>query len=416
MKLLQHDLLKRSALFASSIIASTLVGVFSIPILVSQVGASAWGHLAVLQIAGQFFAVATAFGWGATGPSMVSAAPRDRRKSIYAESIIVRLCLAAVLVPMAAVCGLLLTGQSADVVWLAAVSYVAPGLSAAWYLIGTNRPAALFVFDALPAILGQVTGLVAVLFSPTLSAYLWATSVWAVVGVVSSAAFVLSRQADGRARSSTKVDWGGLLRAQSGGASTMLAASVWSAAPTILVQALSPQSVPMFAIIDRLVKYGVLALAPVLQAIQSWVPEAGVDEVPHRARRAVIISFAIGALGGLLLAVFAPLASDLLTLGQASVPVYLAVLAGAVFAFESVAQIAGLSSLVALGGTRHLALSSVTGTIGGVLFACLLVWWIGVAGAVIAMLAVAVWLASYRLAWVSRLSRRTPPGASVRTA
>lgn len=410
MRLFQHDLFRRSALFASSIIASTLVGVFSIPILMAQVGATSWGHLAVLQIAGQFFAVAAAFGWGATGPSMVSAADREDRKSIYVESLVVRGVLTAILVPLAAVAGLALTGQSPDVVWLAAITYVAPGLSAGWYLIGTNRPTGLFLFDALPAILGQVTGLVVVSFSPTLASYLWSTATWAVLGIAASCAFVLTRKTDGPARSRTRVSWGHLLRTQLGGASTMLAASVWSAAPTVLVQALSPQSVPMFAMIDRLVKYGVLALAPVLQAIQSWVPEAGAEEVPHRSRRAVAVALAIGGLGGGILAIFAPLASDLLSLGQVSIPVYLAILAGAVFVCESVAQIAGLSSLVALGGTRHLAFSSVVGTCGGVLIACALVWWLGVLGAVLTMLVVAAWLMSYRVVWVGRLSARATAG------
>lgn len=409
MKLLRHDLVRRSALFASSIIASTVVGIFSIPILVSQVGAATWGVLAVLQIVGQFFAVGTAFGWGATGPSMVSGAVIEERKSIFVDSIIVRACLFLVLAPAAATFGAALTGVGLDLAILAAVTYVAPGLSAAWYFIGSNRPAALFLLDALPAILGQVTGLIAVLLAPDLRSYLISTATWAVIGVLSSSIFVLSRHRDGPRRLPQRVPWRRLIHSQLGGVLSMLSASVWSAAPTVLVQSFAPQSLPAFAIIDRLLKYGVLALAPVLQAVQSWVPEAGPQALGARAKRAVTISLGLGPLGGVLLLAFGPLAASILTLGEVALPWYIAALAGAVFASECVSQITGLSSLVALGGTRQLAFSSVAATLAGLAFTAAAVWWFGVTGAVAGMLLVAAWSALYRVRWVQRLSLNARP-------
>ncbi len=409
MKLLRHDLVRRSALFASSIIASTVVGIFSIPILVSQVGAATWGVLAVLQIVGQFFAVGTAFGWGATGPSMVSGAVIEERKSIFVDSLIVRACLFLVLGPAAEIFGAVLTGVGLDLALLAAVTYVAPGLSAAWYFIGSNRPAALFLLDALPAILGQVTGLIAVLLAPDLRSYLMSTAAWAVVGVVSSAIFVLSRHRDGPRRLPHRVPWRRLIHSQLGGVLSMLSASVWSAAPTILVQSFAPQNIPAFAIIDRLLKYGVLALAPVLQAVQSWVPEAGRQALGARAKRAVTISLGLGPIGGVLLLACGPLAANILTLGEVALPWYVAALAGAVFACECVSQITGLSSLVALGGTRQLAFSSVAATLAGLAITAAAVWWFGVAGAVAGMLVVAAWSALYRVRWVRLLSSNARP-------
>jgi len=412
-RLWRHDLVKRSALFASSIIASTVVGIFSIPILVSQVGAATWGTLAVLQIVGQFFAVGTAFGWGATGPSMVSGAPTEVRKSIFMDSLIVRGCLFLVLAPAAAFFGAVLTGVGPDVAVLAALTYVAPGLSAAWYFIGSNRPAALFLLDALPAILGQVTGLIAVLLSPDLRSYLTATAICAIIGLVSSWVFVLSRHRDGPRRLPQRIPWGRLVHSQLGGVLSMLSASVWSAAPTILVQSFAPQALPAFAIVDRLLKYGVLALAPVLQAVQSWVPEAGPENLAERAKRAVTISLGIGPIGGILLLAFGPLAASILTLGEVTLLWYVAALAGAVFACECVSQITGLSSLVALGGTRQLAFSSVATTLVGLAITAFAVWWFGVAGAVAGMLVVAAWSALYRVIWVRRLSLEVAPPKGV---
>ena len=403
-RLFGHVLVRRSALFAISIVASTLVGLFSIPVLVSTFGAAQWGLLAVMQVACQFFAVLVAFGWGATGPSMVSALPVDQRKAVYRQSLEFRGILFLVLAPVASVICLVLTGQPVVVVALAAVSYVTPGLSAAWYLVGTNRPVALFFWDALPAILGQVAGLLAVLVVPELWAYLLCTAVSGVGGAAGAAIYVLTRRADGRMRGAASVPTLDLIRSQFAGVSSTLSASVWTAMPLILVQALAPSAAPVYAMVDRFMKYGVLALAPVLQAVQGWVPEAGTGQVRARALQAVRISMAVGSAGGVLLAALATPASAVLTLGEATMPWLISVICGAAFLGECVAQIVGLSSLVALGGGRQLAVSSFASAILGVpLMALLIALW-GLTGAAVGLLLVASGLAVYRVAHARRLA------------
>lgn len=402
-RILRHEVVRRSALFAISILASTIVGIFSIPLLVSAVGAQGWGHLAVMQSVCQFFAVIVAFGWGATGPSMVSAVPTDARKHLYTESLAFRGALALLAAPIAFALCLALTGEGPLVVALAVVSYVVPGLSAAWYLIGTNRPIPLFLFDALPAILGQIAGLLAVLAVPDLTSYLTWTAVFGIVGVVASAVFVLTR-ADGPLRSAVRVRWSEIARVQAAGVTSTISASIWSAAPIVLVQTLAPAAVPVYAMVDRLMKYGILALAPVLQAVQSWVPEKGRAEVPHRSSVAVRIGWGIGALGGLGLAALSTPVSQLLTLGEATVPWGIAAVAGAAFLFEAVAQVTGLAVLVPLGGSRQLAVSSIATAVLGVPLIALLVWWLGLLGAVLGMLVVAFAVAIYRVAQARRLA------------
>jgi len=156
--------------------------------------------------------------------------------------------------------------------------------------------------------------------------------------------------------------------------------------------------------VDRFMKYGVLALAPVLQAVQGWVPEAGTGQVRARALQAVRISMAVGSAGGVLLAALATPASAVLTLGEATMPWLISVICGAAFLGECVAQIVGLSSLVALGGGRQLAVSSFASAILGVpLMALLIALW-GLTGAAVGLLLVASGLAVYRVAHARRLA------------
>lgn len=405
-RILRHELFRRSALFSLSVAASTLVGVFSLPVLIASVGAQQWGHLAVLQAVAQFAAVLVAFGWGATGPAMVSALVVTERKALYLYSLIVRSVLFIVVLAPAVLLCMRLTGESWLNSMLAVFTYSLAGLSAAWYFIGTNRPMALFLLDALPAILGQVAGLVAVVVTKDLAAYLTCTAALTLTGVAGSAAYVMTRRGDGAMRGARRTPLRDTLRSQSAGVSSTISASLWTAAPTVLVQAFAPGAVPVFAMIDRLMKYGVLALAPVLQAIQGWVPESGRDSVAARSITGLKVAAGVGIVGGVALAGLSTPVSTVLSVGEAVVPWAVAGIAGAAFAFECVAQIAGLSGLVALGGTRQLAISSIASAVIGIPAIAALVMWFGLYGAIIGILLVAMALAVYRARYVVLLARR----------
>ena len=405
-RLFRHELLRRSALFSLSIVASTVVGVFSLPVLIAAIGATQWGHLVVMQAVTQFASVVIAFGWGATGPSMVSALAASERKTMFTQSLQVRGVLFLVALPLAVSLCILLTGESLTNALLAFCTYGLGGLSAAWYFIGTNRPIALFSLDALPVIVGQVVGLLAVTVMRDLTAYLACAAMFALVGTTASAIYVMTRKQDGSASFRGGTKWGPVLRSQSAGALSTVSASMWTSAPTVLVQAFAPSAVPVFAMVDRLMKYGVLALAPVLQAVQGWVPESGRESVAARAVTGLKVAAGVGVLGGVTLACLSTPVSALLSVGQAVVPWSLAVIAGVAFAFECLAQVAGLSGLVALGGARELAASSIASALVGIPLIAALVLWLGLYGAVLGILVVAMSLAVYRVAYVVRYAAR----------
>ncbi|MBW1639933.1 hypothetical protein G3H63_12740 [Microbacterium resistens] len=396
-KAIGHELVRRSFLFSLSIILSTLVGVLSIPILIEQFGDTTWARFAVLQSIAQFLAVIVGFGWGATGPSTVAGLPADERKAFFATSVLARVVIMIPVLVLGALIASAIVRMDLLTAALAALTSVAPAAGAAWYFIGTNRPVALFFFDALPAILGQAAALVGVLLAPSLLVYVSCTAGFAMLGLLCSWLFVATRTADGPWRVDRSQTLRGLLQDQMPGFTATFTSSLITTLPTVIVQQIvAPSALPLFVLADRLSRYAGLVLAPILQAIQSWVPEAGREHIRSRARIAMLVAAAIGVVGAVGMITCAPWVSALLSQNKVAIPLLLAVVMGLGFAGEAISQVVGLAVLVTIGRSRDLALSASVATVAallGVLVGALL---LGVPGALIALALTSIGLAVYR--------------------
>lgn len=402
--ILRHELLRRSAYFSVSVIAATLVGIVSIPLLISTIGPDEWARLFVLQIIGQFASIGVAFGWGATGPSTVSSLPRQERRQFLLDSLVARVPLFLVLTPLAVWLGVSLGADPLAAV-LATVAYAVPGVGAAWYFIGTNRPGAMLLFDALPAVFGQIVALVAVVFAPSLLSYLYAVAATTVLGVAGGVVFALTRRDGARLRRTRAAELGSTMRTQVAGLATVLAGNLATMLPVLLVDVFMKPVLPVFAAVDKLYRYGIIVLAPILQAVQGWVPEAGRELTRVRARSSLWVGIAVGAVGGACFAVLANPVSVPLTVGEAVIPVEIAIIAGVGFGAECVAQIVGLAGLVALRRERELARSSVVAAVVSLplMVPALLV--AGLTGVVSVITLSAVLVAAYRIAVLERAAR-----------
>ncbi|WP_194764688.1 lipopolysaccharide biosynthesis protein [Microbacterium sp. UFMG61] len=396
-KAIGHELVRRSFLFSLSIILSTLVGVVSIPVLIGQLGDTTWARLAVLQSIAQFLAVVVGFGWGATGPSTVASLAVAERKGFFATSLLARLVILVPVLAAGTFIAALLVGVDPLVAALVSLTAVAPAAAAGWYFIGTNRPVALFLFDALPAILGQAAALVGVLIAPSLLMYASCTAAFAVLGLLASCLFVATRSADGPWKIDRTQSLRGLLRDQLPGFTATFTTSLLTTLPVVIVQVIVPASaLPLFVLADRLSRYAGLVLAPILQAIQSWVPEAGREHITSRGRIAMLVACGIGAVGAIGMITCAPWVSPLLSQGAIAIPLLIAVVMGFGFAGEAISQVTGLAVLVTIGRSRELALSAGVATgsaLLGVLVGTLL---FGVPGALVALALTSIGLAIYR--------------------
>lgn len=336
-----------------------MVGVLAIPVLIGAAGADAWAQLAVVQVLAGVFGVIVAFGWGATGPSMIAGARAEDRPGIFRESFSARLTLYAVAAPTMIVIALLLTRGDVAVSALGTIAYLLPYVASPWYFIGQARPDRLFLLNTLPSVMGTLLGMLAAWLTSTIGAFLLVQALGYVVAIVLERRHILASAAPHPAEPYRIAAILRLLATQRHAVTGSLVSSLYVSLPLVTVQALLPALTPVYAMADRLFKFGSLALAPVQQFLQGWVPEDGPDRIRTRSERAVVIGLGFGVVGGALIATLSPLASQVLSGGAVLVPFSLSVALGTAFVFVAGSAIAGYACLILLGQVRHVAIASI---------------------------------------------------------
>lgn len=356
---------RRLSGFAMTVVASTVVGLISMPLLILGVGAQVWGHFALAQSVAMLVTVLVSFGWGATGPSTVAGLPVCERPQFYAESFLARSALYLCCVPvMALILSLLLNGD-----WafggFAALSLLLPAVSGSWYFVGESRPTRLLFCDALPQMAGTVLGTLSTLATGTMVSF-FAVQLLGNLSAVVISLIVVTR---GQQVQWMAGGWKGLLATlwgQRHGVWTTTATTLYVTMPSMLVQVFLPTSLPMYAFAERLYRYASVAYSPVQQFLQGWVPAAGSGQLRRRVRSATLLSFSLGAAGAFALVLLSDLAAQLLTHGEIELQGQIMVAFGIGFLAVTVSGTVGLACLVALGRLRALSLASWGGAILGV--------------------------------------------------
>ncbi|MFC8410541.1 hypothetical protein [Arthrobacter sp. NPDC057259] len=358
--------IRRLISFAATVGASTVVSLVTVPLIIGRTSAAAWGSLAVIQTGAILFGVLVAFGWGTTGAATVASIPREARPALYLESLVSRAYLFIFTLPIMIVVMLLISPASVGVVIAGSVAYLLPFLGATWYFIGEARPLRLFLLDALPQMVGVVVGFLILSVTGELTLFLIALAVLTAVGVFLSSAVILRGLP-----ANTRVDMGlrpaiARLAPQRHGVITAGTTSLYVTLPLLAVSALAPAATPLYAMGDKLFRFGLVAFSPVLQVIQGWVPEGGPVTVAHRARRAAIIGPLFGLLGGAVITFATPTVASMLSHGELRLTMAQALPFGLMFTVVACTQIIGLACLVAMNQSKALASSTVLGAIAGV--------------------------------------------------
>ncbi|MDP9888230.1 hypothetical protein J2X98_001817 [Pseudarthrobacter enclensis] len=268
--------------------------------------------------------------------------------------------------PIMIVVMLLISPASVGVVIAGSVAYLLPFLGATWYFIGEARPLRLFLLDALPQMVGVMVGFLVLSVTGELAHFLIALAVLTAVGVFLSSAVILRGLP-----ANTRVDLGlrpamARLAPQRHGVITAGTTSLYVTLPLLAVSALAPAATPLYAMGDKLFRFGLVAFSPVLQVIQGWVPEGGPVTVAHRARRAAIIGPLFGLLGGAVITLATPTIAGMLSHGELRLTMAQALPFGLMFTVVACTQIIGLACLVAMNQSKALASSTVLGAIAGV--------------------------------------------------
>jgi len=344
---------------------ATIVGLVAIPVLVATVGPGVWGSIAVVQSLATVFGVVVGFGWGAAGPSLVASAPTDARPAILRDATIARgvlyvLCFAA----MTAV---LLALTRGDVLLSVAgpATYLLAYVASPWYFVGEARPDRLFLLNTLPIAVGTASGLALVAVTRDIGTFLALQASGYLAAIVLELAVVFRGGVAAHRTTDTLRRLGSTLAGQRYAVAASLVSTLYVSLPLVAVQALAVPLVPVYALADRLFKFASVALSPFQQLLQGWVPEAGHAHIPTRSRRAALAGLALGAVGGLFVAILSPVAAPLLSGGDLSIPFPLSIPLGAAFLGIASSAMIGYACLIVLGQVRHVAASTALAAVIG---------------------------------------------------
>jgi O-antigen/teichoic acid export membrane protein len=358
-------MVKRLMSFALTTGLSTVVGLVAVPIIIAGAGPELWGIQAAVQTAATLFGVFVAFGWGTTGAAEIAGLTPDRRPQEYLNSLVSRAYLLVLVYPVMVVVMGALNPQHLVLVAVGSAAFLMPFVGASWYFIGEARPARLFWLDGFPQTLGIAVSVGVMLLSRDLVAVLATQLIFNACAVVASARHII--------RTSTKrlhVDLGvreafRRLRHQRHAVATSATAGLYVSMPLLILNAVTPSTLSLYAMGDKLFRFGLTAFAPILQLIQGWLPEGGPENLRHRIIQAARLTPVIALAGGAAIALLGPWAASFLSAHRIDFGLSLSVPFGIAFSAVAITQVIGLACLVQLHATRALARSTLVGALCG---------------------------------------------------
>lgn len=349
--------------FALSTGLSSAVTLLAVPIIITGAGPFVWGVQAAIQSAAGLFGVIVAFGWGTTGAAEVAAMDPSSRAQWYAHSLVARTYLLLIAYPAMVAVMWALNPTLLPLVLVASAAYLVPSIGASWYFIGEARPDRLFRLDVLPQTLGVVASLPVMMLTGDLTLTMVVQLVFNVVAVSFSARAIL-RGAAARVsfRPAAVVRQ---LATQRHAVITSATSSLYVATPLLVLNAVAPAALPVYAMGDKLFRFALTAFAPILHFTQGWISERGPAERRERIRRVLLVIPVVSLTGGACVMVLGPWTAAVLS--QAAIPFGLELSAPfAVILFAvTLSQVLGLACLVQLGRTRDLAASTILGAAVG---------------------------------------------------
>ena len=342
------------------------VTVLAAPVIIGGAGEYDWGVLSSIQSAAGLFGVLVAFGWGTTGAGEVASMDHSARPQWYADSLVSRLYLFLLGYPAMVAVMWLLNPDYFALVAVGCAAYLAAYVGASWYFIGEARPGRLFGIDMLPQTLGVLVSLVVMIHTQSLVATV-ATQLVFNVSASGISAWVILRSGD----STVVFNWSLVsavrrLHEQRHAVVTAATQAAYVSAPLLILNALSPTTMALYAMGDKLFRFGLTAFAPILQFIQGWISERGRPFLPRRVVQALTVVPVVSALAGACVFALGPSAASFLSHGEIDFGYDLSFVFGLVLFSVSVGQVVGLAALVQLGRVRDLATSTVIGAVVGI--------------------------------------------------
>ena len=351
---------KAVGLFGVSMALNGAMSLITIPIVTGIAGADHWASMATGQAIGASFAVVVIFGWGLTGPVTVASTPAAGRPAMYLDSLLARFVLLAPVLIAQLLVTIAIVPHEKLVAYVAGVAMTLAGASANWFFIGEGRAGRFLVLDTVPRVAGTLAGALLLAATGDLLLFAGAQLAGSVVALGASAIVILRGRGLDYRNAARTARIAATLREQRHGilATGMMAA--FTPAVLAIVAVAAPVALPAFVLADRLAKFGGMAVSPLLQMFQGWVPAATGDERVRRTRLAGTATAAIAGGAGIAYTLLLPAAADLLAHGQISYPPSAAIAFGLIAAVYVGSSFVSTVALMA-GRVRLVAFAAVIG-------------------------------------------------------
>lgn len=366
---------RRILSFGGTVGLSTALGVVTIPVLIASLGTQDWAQLTLVQTLGQVFGIVVSYGWGAVGPTMVASAAENSRPEIFRSSLLARGIIFAIVLPVMGTVVFCLMPEEWVLITLGSATYLLQFMFSPWYFIGRGKPLQLFLYDAMPPLVGTAVALYVAYVTHSSTAFLIVQGS-AYLMTVAIEAFVVLVPADKTAFTPfTATRFRTLLRTHASAVASTLTTGIYATMPMVVVQAFAPSSLPVYAMIDKFYRYGTIAFTPVLQFLQSWIPEPR-DTATRTARMRVglWVALGFGAAGGGLLGALSPFVGSLMSHGDVGISLALSLPVGLAFIAVACSTVLSFACLVILGRMRSVAISTLIGAGLGVPLMTVAAW------------------------------------------
>ena len=336
-----------------------------LPVVARLSGQSDWAALGVGQSVGAFLSLPVIFGWNLVGPTRVARASTAERSFLYRQSIVVRLLVFAMCLPVGIALASLLTPAGSEVLASAmAVSVMLIGLSPAWFCVGAGRPAWLALYDAGPKLAGTLLALPLVLITGSVFPYPLTIGLTTAAGVF---AFTWWHRPRGAERWPTLSQAARAIAEDAGPAATVTIAGAYSVAPVAIAGAVLPVG-PLAAFVsaERIYRFALVSVTALSDSVQGWVSEVRGAQGRHRATRALGAHAVLGGIGLAAITLLGPWVSRVLFGSDLAVDRSTFLGFGLAFLAISLNTSLGKHVLVPMGRTGFVLLSTAVGAVAGV--------------------------------------------------
>ncbi|MCK6079111.1 hypothetical protein KZX37_00590 [Microbacterium sp. EYE_5] len=278
---------------------SLVIPLIALPIVARVGGVDTWAALTVGQALGGY-AVAVSFaGWNVLGTPRIALAKPEARRPLYELSFAVRLCVFAVIAPIAALVGWLIAPDGGKVMAVfAVISSALPGLGVAWYAVGASSPMIIAKYELVPRAIASVASIPLVLLTGVVEIYVICLVIGPLLGLV-----VFNVKEVGRA----VPPWPGRsqitenMRDHRGAWMLEASGNLYAGAPVPIAGALSsPALAASYGSADKVYRYALFSVVAFGNALQGWV--LGTPSRRSRHTTAIVLMATLGVLGGSVIA------------------------------------------------------------------------------------------------------------------